>query len=156
MKFWADHRKFKSKILTNFGKTSSIKCIYSCLTLEAELFLKNIGVGKKEAMFLQDDGQHCSKRNEPAARNASACMLILSKWEHLKAIVCVILKWPRIAINSLNGFLLAAQAYLTFLPCKELFRRTEHIGHMDWRLRLINPQIVVYHWKTKTKVQIQL
>lgn len=84
--------------------------MYSCLQVEAGLFLENIGVGKKEATFFQDDGWYCLKSNKPAARNAFACMLILSKWEHLKAIVCVILKWPRVAINSLNGFLLAAQA----------------------------------------------
>jgi len=49
-----------------------------------------MGVGQKKATFFQDDGRHCSKRNEPAARNAFACMLTHSKWEHLKAIVCVI------------------------------------------------------------------
>lgn len=78
--------------------------MYSCLPLEAGLFQENIGVGKKEATFFQDDGQHCLKSNEPAARNHFACMFILSKGEHLKAIACVILKWLRIAIVLMASF----------------------------------------------------
>lgn len=84
--------------------------MYSYLPVEAGLLLEIIGVGKKEATFFENDGWYCLKSEEPAAGDAFACVLALSKREHLKAIVCVILKWPRTVINSLNGFLLAAQA----------------------------------------------
>lgn len=68
----------------------------------------------------------------------------------------VIVKWPRTAINSLNGFLLAAQTYQVLFP-KEFLRWIEQTGHVEWGSHFIMyHKIVFLNWEKETNAKMQL